>query len=366
MKVLFINSVCGVGSTGRICAEQADRYEKEGHTVKIAYGRGKVSMQAERYAVRIGGRFNDKIGAIHTRLTDKHGFGNRLATKKFLKWADDYDPDLIWLHNLHGYYINVEMLFEWIKSRPDMQVKWTLHDCWAFTGHCSHFAYVKCDKWKTQCENCVQKNEYPSSILLDNSRQNYIRKKNAFCGVKNLSLICPSNWLGNLVKQSFLREYSVEVIHNTIDLSVFKPTTSDFRLKYGLQNKKIVLGVAFGWGERKGYNDFFKLADLLDNSYQIVLVGVSKKQKKALHKNILGIEKTYDKKEMAQIYTAADVFLNLTYEDNYPTVNLEAIACGTPVITYNSGGSPESAGDDAIVIDAGDIESVATVIKSMI
>lgn len=342
MKVLFINSVCGIGSTGRICTDLAQQFEKEGHTVKIAYGRSNyVPEQFQKYAVRIGTDWDAKLHALQTRLFDTHGFGSKRATKQFLQWADQYNPDLVWLHNIHGYYINVEMLFNWLKSRPQTQIKWTLHDCWAFTGHCAHFTMANCNKWQIHCEKCPQLHRYPASFT-DNCKNNFDRKKSAFTGVKNMTLITPSKWLADLVKQSFLKEYPVEIVYNTIDKSIFKPTPSDFREKYGLENKKIILGVASTWDERKGLNDFIKLAKMLDDKYSIVLVGLTDKQIKSLPKNCLGIKRTNSPQELAAIYTAADVFFNPTYEDNYPTVNLEAQACGTPVITYDTGGCRET------------------------
>lgn len=364
MKVLFINAVCGTGSTGKICAELAEQFERDGHEAKIAYGRhAYVPEKYQKYAVRIGSDTDVKLHAVMTRLTDRHGLGSKKATEKFLKWAEEYSPDLLWLHNIHGYYLNYEMLFAWIKRHPEMEVKWTLHDCWAFTGHCSHFTYVKCFKWQSACEKCVQKNRYPASNLLDNSKENFLRKKKAFTGVKKLSIITPSKWLADIVKQSFLKEYSVEVVYNKIDTTVFRPTPSNFREKFGLADKKILLGVASTWDDRKGLYDFYKLSDMLDDRYAIVLVGLSDKQMQELPKKIIGVKRTNGQKELAEIYTAADVFVNLTYEDTYPTVNLEARACGTPVITYKTGGSPESAGEDAIVVEVGDIEDVARQIE---
>ena len=364
MNVLMINVSCGVGSTGRICIDLAAEFEKNGDNVKIAYGRDDVLKQYKKYAVRIGSDLDVRLHGIYTRLTDRHGFASKNATKKFLKWADEYNPDLLWLHNIHGYYINIEMLFEWIKSRPNMQVKWTLHDCWAFTGHCSYFAMVKCEQWKTHCSYCVQKSRYPKSFVVDNCRQNFERKRAAFCGVKNMTLITPSKWLADLVKESFLKEYPIEVVYNEIDRNVFKPTPSDFREKYGLTDKKVVLGVASVWDERKGLQDFFKLREKLDESYAIVIVGLSKKQLKDLPKNIIGISRTNNAKELAEIYTAADVFVNPTYEDNYPTVNLEAQACGTMVITYDTGGSPESVNKE-FVVKTGNMEKIAALINNI-
>lgn len=363
MRVLFINAVCGTGSTGRICAELAEKYEKEGCEVKIAYGRhAYVPEKYQKYAVRIGSDMNVKLHAMMTRLTDRHGLGSKRATKVFLEWAEEYSPDLLWLHNIHGYYINYEMLFDWIKKHPNMEVKWTLHDCWAFTGHCSYFTMAKCEQWKTHCMHCSQSRRYPASYI-DHCQSNYDRKKAAFSGVKNMTLITPSQWLADLVKESFLGEYPVEVHYNKIDTNVFKPTPSDFRKRYGLQNKKIVLGVASIWDERKGLNDFLKLSEMLDERYTIVLVGLSKKQLKNLPKNIIGISRTNSTKELAEIYTAADAFVNPTYEDNYPTVNLESQACGTPCITYRTGGSIESVDEDCIA-EVGDILGLCKIIQS--
>lgn len=342
MKILQINSVCGIRSTGRIATDIAESYILEGHECRIAYGREIVPEKYKDLSYRIGNETAVKFNGLKARIFDTEGFNAKNETIVFLKWAEEYNPDLLWLHNLHGYYINVKMLFDWIKSRPQMEVRWTLHDCWAFTGHCSHFAYVKCDKWKNECVRCLQTHEYPRSILLDNSKNNYYWKRETFCGVKNMTIVTPSYWLANLVKQSFLKEYRIEVIHNKIDNISFKPTMSDFRNRYGLDNKKIILGVASAWCEKKGLGDFIRLSEMLSESYQIVLVGITEKQKKKIPKKILCLPRTNSKTELAEIYTAADIFLNLTYEDTYPTVNLEAQACGTPCITYQTGGSVES------------------------
>lgn len=355
MRVLFINAVCGTGSTGKICGALAQEYEQQGHIAKIAYGRdGFVPEQYQKYAVRIGNDLDVRLHGVFTRFTDRHGFGSRVATKRFLDWAEAYDPDMLWLHNIHGYYINIELLFGWIKSRPRMQVKWTLHDCWTFTGHCSHFSFVGCDKWRTGCHTCPQKGEYPATVLLDNSKWNYGRKKALFTGIPNMTIITPSQWLADLVKESFLKEYPVEVRYNTINTEVFKPTPSDFREKHGLQDKKLILGVASTWTRRKGIDDFVKLAGMLDDSCRIVLVGLTAEQAKQMPENIISIPRTNSPQELAEIYTAADVLFNPTYEDTYPTVNLEAQACGTRVITYDAGGSRETLyADDSIIVEKG-------------
>ena len=363
MKVLLINGVCGTGSTGKICAQLAEDFEKEGHTVKIAYGRdGFVPEQYQKYAVRIGSDLDVRLHGVYTRLTDRHGFAGRAATRKFLRWAEEYNPDLLWLHNIHGYYLNIEMLFQWIKSRPHMQVKWTLHDCWAFTGHCAYFDFAGCDRWKTGCYRCPQKKAYPATALLDSSAINFEKKRALFTGVPNMTLITPSKWLADLVKESYLGEYPVEVVYNTINTDIFKPTAGDFREKHGLEDKKVILGVASVWEKRKGLEDFVKLAGMLDDGFRIVLVGLTAEQAKQMPANVIAIPRTNSPQELAQIYTTADVFFNPTYEDNYPTVNLEAQACGTRVVTYDTGGSPETLNDTGIVVPKGDLAAAINAI----
>lgn len=365
MKILMLNVVCGIRSTGRICTDLAKSLEDEGHIVRIAYGRETVPKQYQEHAVRIGNNANVYINAFKARLFDNEGLNAKVSTRKFLKWAEEYNPDLLWLHNIHGYYINYQMLFQWIKSRPQMRVKWTLHDCWAFTGHCTYFSMAKCEKWKTSCSQCVQKKSYPESLLFDRCFDNFEKKRRSFCGVNNMTLITPSKWLACLVKESFLNEYPVEVCYNTVDTSIFKPTPSDFKQRMGINKKKIVLGVASTWSARKGLQDFIKLAGLLNEAYVVVLVGLTGKENISIPKNIIGITRTNDVKELAAIYTVAEVFVNLTYEDNYPTVNLEALACGTPVITYETGGSGECLnGKNGKVFKQGDVVSVANYLNN--
>ncbi len=363
MKVLMINSVCGIRSTGRICTDIAQVLEKNGHECKIAYGRECVPEQYQKYAYRIGSDLGVKIHAGLSRIFDDTTFHSKRATKKFVEWIKQYDPDVIHLHNLHGYYLHIGELFKYLKT-CGKKIIWTLHDCWLFTGHCAYFDFVGCDKWQTGCFACPQKKNYPQSLLKDNSRKNYERKKSLFTGIPNLTLVTPSKWLATLVKQSFLKEYLVDVIPNGIDLEMFKPTESDFRIKYKLEGKKVILGVASVWEKRKGLDDFIKLSEIVDNEYQVVLVGVSEEQKKLLPQNIIGITRTNSVKELAEIYTAADVFVNLTYEDNYPTVNLEAQACGTPVITYKTGGSVESVPSECVV-EKGDLEAVVNILRKL-
>lgn len=359
----MINSVCGIRSTGRICTDLADALTAQGHEVKIAYGRETVPEKSRKYAVRIGSNTDNKLHGLRSRLFDDTGFGSKRATKRFIEWVKSYDPDVVHLHNIHGYYINIELLFRYL-AEAEKPVIWTLHDCWSFTGHCAYFDYAECDRWKTGCHNCPQKKEYPSSMLADRSKKNWEAKKKLFTAVKDMVFVTPSEWLAEILRQSYFGKYPVKVINNDIDLSVFRPTEGDFREKNGLTGKKMLLGVASVWDRRKGLKDYIKLSEKLDDNYRIVLVGLSEEQIKQLPENVIGISRTNNTKELAEIYTAADYFLNLTYEDNYPTVNLEAQACGTPVISYRTGGSTESAVRFGTVVEKGAVGDVLKLIQS--
>lgn len=339
MKVLQINSVCGIGSTGRIAIDIHNLLIEHGHESYIAYGRN-LPKNCD-IAIKIGTKFDNYAHVAKTRMFDMHGFGSKKATTEFIEKVKELDPDIIHLHNIHGYYINTEILFNYLK-KVNKPVIWTLHDCWTFTGHCSYFDYADCDKWKTGCYDCPEKKSYPSSRLLDNSKSNYLRKKEIFNGINCMTIVTPSMWLAKLVKESFLGEYPIKIINNGIDLNVIKPTESNFRERYNLEAKFIILGVANIWDRRKGFEHFIELSQKLVFDEVIIMVGLTKKQKKELPNNIIGITRTNNVKELAEIYTAADVFVNTTLEDNFPTTNLEALACGTPVITFQTGGSVES------------------------
>lgn len=362
MKILMINSVCGIRSTGRICTDIADALEKQGHEVKIAYGRFDVPEQCKKYAVKIGNQLGVYFHIGESLLMDNSGMLSKKVTEQFISWVKEYNPDVIHLHNIHGYYIHVPTLFNYLKE-CNKKILWTLHDCWTFTGHCAYFDFVDCKKWKTGCFHCELKHEYPPCVLLDRSKENYLVKKNMFTGISNMTLITPSKWLADLVKESYLKEYDVKVIHNQINYDVFYPVASNLKEKYHILNKKVVLGVASIWEKRKGLDDFIQLSKKLNDDYVIVLIGLNKKQLKSIPKNVIGIEHTSNVQELAQWYSCADVFLNLTYEDNYPTTNLEAIACGTPVITYNTGGSPESAKYYGMTVGKGNLEEVADIVN---
>lgn len=344
MTIFEINSV-SYGSTGRIMFQIADCINQSGGMAytSTSYTKPRGEKYPSTY-YRIGGISGKAAHIVLAKITGWHGCYSHYATYRLIKKIKQVKPDIIHLHNLHGWYLNWPLLFDFLKQ-SGIPVVWTLHDCWAFTGHCPHFVAVGCDKWKTGCFHCQLYKQYPGCFF-DDSKKQYALKMGCFTGVPNLTIVTPSQWLSNLVKQSFLKEYPTAVINNGIDLTIFKPTFSDFRIKYNLINRTIVLGVAFDWSLRKGINEFKKLAEELPDKYAIVLVGVSDSIVKTLPKQIVSIPCTQSPKELAEIYSAADLFVNPTLEDNFPTVNLEALACGTPVITYQTGGSPESLTED--------------------
>jgi len=365
MRILMINSVCGIRSTGRICTDIATALTKKGHEVKIAYGREHVPTQYRDYAVKIGSGMDVNRHVLQARIFDNAGFGSKAATRKFITWVKEYDPDIIHLHNLHGYYIHVGELFSYLKT-CGKKILWTLHDCWAFTGHGAYFDTLECEK-NGRCHHSSQKNDYPKS-LIDFSSRNFERKKNLFTGVPNLTLITPSEWLANLVRNSFLKEYSVTVIHNGIDTTIFKPRVLEakkLRKKFRLEGKQVLLGVASIWDQRKGLDDLLELSAQLKSYQQLVLIGLSKEQLTKLPKEIIGLTTTDSAEELSAWYTLADVFINPTTQDNYPTTNLEAIACGTPVVSYPTGGSIESTHMYGIVCSDRTVTSILESLKEV-
>ena len=363
MKILMINVVCGIRSTGRICTDLAAALEKLGHEVKIAYGRETVPEKFQKYAVRIGNDRDVKLHGLKARAADGCGFGSRKATEKFIAWVKAYDPDVIHLHNLHGYYIHIGVLFDYLK-KSGKKVFWTLHDCWAFTGHAAYCEAAGCERWITGCHSCPKLRDYPASVL-DRSAGNWAKKKKILSGLPDMTIITPSYWLAGLVSKSFLGQYSVEVIHNGVDLSVFRPGAGDDAGKrLGAGDRKIALGVAALWEERKGLNDLIRLSGMLNDQWCIVIVGVSDELKKELPESIIAVGRVSSPAELAKLYSAADVYVNPTYEDNYPTTNIEAIACGTPVLTYQTGGSGESAELFGRTVEKGNIEALKESIET--
>lgn len=336
IRILAIN-LGTFGSTGSIVKSIGSLADREGFEYAIAVPYEPEKPDESYYM--IGNLLSRKINPVMAIVTGMDGCFAKLQTQKFIQRIDRFQPDIIHLHNIHYSFLNYAMLFKHIKKKK-ISVVWTLHDCWSFTGHCPHFMYEQCEKWKTGCTACPKYHSYPKSIF-DNSRFMWKKKKEWFTGIPQATIVSPSQWLADRVGESFLKEYPRKIIPNGIDLSVFRPVSSDFRQKHDLQNKKLVLGVAYGWDDKKGLDVFIELSQKLPEGYQVVLVGTDPEVDKLLPKSILAIPRTQNRQELAQIYSAADVFVNPTREDTFPTVNLEANACGTPVVTFRTGGSPE-------------------------
>lgn len=361
MKIVQINATCGVGSTGKICTSVSKLLTEKGIENYILYSSGKSGFPN---AISCANKFYTKFQALKSRIFGNYGFNSVAETKLIIKKLDEINPDIVHLHNIHGHDCHLGLLFNYLKEK-NIKLFWTFHDCWAFTGYCPHFDMLGCDNWQTECKNCPQKKYH--SFIFDRSNILFKAKKELLKDL-DLTIITPSEWLCGKVKQSFLKYYPVKVINNGINLDVFKPIQSEFRKEREIkEDVKIILGVAFGWSERKGLDIFYELSKRLDNSkYQIVLVGTNEKIDKILPENIISIHRTNNQEELAKIYTAADVFVNPTREENYPTVNMEAIACGCPVITFNTGGSAEILSQSSgIVVECDDIDGLLTAIDDV-
>lgn len=357
MIIAQINATCGAGSTGKICISVSELLSENGVENYIFYSSGSSDYPL---GIKYANEIAIKMQTLVSRIFGNYGFEAKIATKKLINKLEKINPDVIHIHNIHSHNCNLEILFKYIKKK-NIKVYWTFHDCWTFTGYCTHFDMIGCEKWKTECNNCVQYRYF--SWFFDRSKYLFNKKKQLVLGI-NLTIITPSEWMAGLVKQSFLKGYPIKVINNGIDLNIFKPTKSNFREKYNLKDKYIILGVAFGWGKRKGLDIFIELSKRLDNSYQIVLVGTDDNVDKELPQKIISIHRTQNQNELAEIYTAADLFVNPTREENYPTVNMEAIACGTPVVTFNTGGSPEMLDSTCgTVVKKNDIDGIYNEIK---
>lgn len=366
MKILQINATCGIGSTGRIVIDIGDVLKQKGFKNYIAYGYYTSELNNALKLKWGRKKYSLYVELLKTRLSGRHGFTSKYATIKLINWIEEVTPDVIHLHNLTGGYLNVEILFDYLK-KANIPIVWTLHDCWSFTGHCTHFSIHKCEKWQTMCYKCPEKNGFPKRWFFDRSKEQWKKKREIFTSLPNMTLVTPSNWLEGLVKLSYLKKYPTIVINNGIDLETFKHTNNSIREHYGLEEKKIVLAVASTWGERKGYRYVLDVANKLDDSYKVIIVGINEKNKKLLPRNIIGVTRTNNIKELVELYSAADVFINTTLEDNFPTTNLESLACGTPVITFNTGGSIESVDETTgMIVKQGDVGALTAAIEKVI
>lgn len=365
MPKLFQICVEGnTGSTGTIAEAIGELVLQNGWESYIAHGRFPRSSKSQ--IIRIGSDFDVILHGIKTRLFDQHGLGSCYATKLLIHQMRKIKPDIIHLHHLHGYYINIELLFNYL-SDADVPVIWTFHDCWSITGHCAHFDFAGCYKWKTECNHCPQKKEYPTSFFIDRSTKNYYLKKLLFTSIKKMVVVPVSDWLKNIVNESFMKDIPIQTIHNGIDTSIFKPQNNgiEIREKYDINKKFMLLGVASPWTRKKGLNDFIQLSKLLKKDEIIVLVGLNNSQIKHLPQNIIGLTRTENRQQLIDLYSAADLFINPTWEDNFPTTNLESLACGTPLVTYKTGGSVEAVSPDTgYIVEKGDLPELIKVIRN--
>lgn len=362
MPILIqIDSCLGKGSTGRITESIGLIMKRLGWDCYVVHG-DRYAGETKLESMKTVSRVQEYLHALGSILFDRHGLFSSSQTRRIMEKVRDMKPDIIQLHCVHGYYINYEILFEFLHGM-DVPVVWTFHDCWAFTGHCAHFDFAGCDKWKTGCYACELLKEYPRSVFIDNSKDNWLRKRKSFTSVDKLHIVAVSKWLSDIVGHSFMQKYPIEVIHNGIDLSVFKRVDNNIREQYGISSDEtLVLGVATAWGKDKGLNDFVRLSQ--EPAIKVVLVGVSEEVRKLLPENIIAVNRTESRQKLAEFYSAADMLVNPTYNDSFPTVNLEALACGTPVVTYRTGGSPEAIdAETGAVVEKGDYAGLLSHIR---
>lgn len=355
--LLQINVSANWGSTGKIAESIGLASIRHGWKSYIAYGRYCNSSQS--HLIKIGTKIDPYLHYVHQRIFDDEGLCSKNATHQLIKTIKDLGPDIVQLHNIHDHYLNYRLLFEYL-NRTDIKVVWTFHDCWAFTGHCFHFVTKKCKRWKTQCYGCPLQHEYPKT-LLDHSDENFSLKKNLFTKNKNLTIVACSEWMAQFVRDSFLQDKPLYVIHNGVDLDIFKAKPNE-----KVQKIFKVLAVSNVWNKDKGIDDILTLRNLLPEDYTMTIVGLNEKQLKKLPLGIKGIQRTQNVQELVKLYSEAAVLINPTYADTFPTVNLEALACGTPVITYRTGGSPEAVDEKTgVVVEQGDVNGLVEAIYRM-
>lgn len=360
--LIQINTTLNFGSTGRIAEQIALLAQEYGWKCYIAHGARYVN-KSQIKSIQIGTKFGNIFHAFLGEFLGMHGLGSVIATWWFIRKVKRIKPDIVHLHNIHGYYINIRLLFNFL-AKEKIPVVWTLHDCWSFTGHCTHFEHGGCYKWINECHDCPLLMAQYKSRIVDRSKNNYLIKKTLYNKMDNMTIVPVSNWLAELVSQSILKRFHIQVIRNGIDLSIFSPTPSDIKGKLGIgKNQKMILGVVSSGF--KGKKEFARLSK--DKHYQIVIVGVKKEWMRDVPSNVICIARTNSQKELAEYYNAADVFVNPTDNDTLPTVNIEALACGTPVVTYQSGGSPETIDENTgIAVKRGDCLALTNAIEEIL
>ncbi len=361
-KILVeINVACNVMSTGRIAEQIGVKAKKHGWDVYMVHG-GRYKGSSELKTYQIQSKWSDyKHFLWDSFICGRAGLGSTNETEGFLMFLDEIKPTVVHLHNIHGYFINYKLLLNYLAGR-NIPVVWTMHDCWPITGHCAYFDSIDCQKWKSCCHNCELLRSYPKSLIRDTSKETYLLKKQLFSLMPNITLVPVSEWLGDITRQSMAKDHAkIRVIHNGIDINIFRPTST--KPKGG---KFRILGVANGFSGRKGLHDFNKLREILPNNFEITMVGLIGAEIKQIKPGIKGYARTSTIEELVRLYNEADVYINPTYSDNFPTTNIEALACGTPVITYKTGGSPEAVDEKTgVVIEQGDVVGLAEAIKLM-
>lgn len=362
MKTLLqINVDSNANSTGVIASQIGELAISKGWESYIAYSRS--LRESKNKNIKIGNSFTYKMHWWFTRFFDCQGLLSIFSTLRFISKIKQIAPNIIHIHVIHDYYINYPLLFRFLKKR-DIPVVWTMHDCWAVTGHCAHFDYVGCERWKTTCYSCPQRRSYSPS-LIDNSRCNHVLKKKFLTSVPNLTIVSVSNWLSTIFEQSFLSSFDNRKIYNGIDLNIFRISQTFVVEKYNLLNKKILVAVSSTWTEKKGLLDYIELAKILDNNFQVVLIGyIAEKYKKIIPREILTIPRTKDQQELVEWYNAADVVLNLSYEETFGLTTIEGFACGTPSIVGHKTASPELVSEDTgIVVECGNVNQIIKAIN---
>ena len=362
MKLLQINVDANNGSNGSIAQELGREALRRGWESYIAYGRR--SVPSESTLIRIGNDLDVKIHGIQSRLFDNHGLASKSATRQFLKSVDEIRPNLIHLHNIHGYYLNYKLLFEYFKEK-NIPIVWTFHDCWPFTGHCGYFESVQCEKWKTGCHSCELRKFYPKSLFLDRSSRNFRLKKSLFTSINSLHITTVSKWLMSKVRDSFFRDYPISTVYNFVNEKIFSPNVERInRCDYGLDDRKILIGAAANWVPSKGIPDFNALAGSLSDKYQIVMVGVTEEVKNQISSNVHCLSRVESPQKLAALYAEADILLNLSRQETFGMTTLEAMACGTPGISYNNTACPEVLSNDTgVIVPTGNIKAVEEAIE---
>jgi glycosyltransferase involved in cell wall biosynthesis len=354
--LLQLNCTANWGSTGKIAEQIGVRAQQKGWKVYMAYGR-KI-LPSSLQTICVGHKLSPYLHYAENRLLDHEGLGSRFETQRLIKKIQVIHPDVVHLHNIHDHWLNYKLLFEYL-NRTDIKVVWTLHDCWSYTGGCSHYTLLNCNKWQTECKNCVR-----SHLLRDYSNQQFHLRKDLFTANMNLTLVSVSKWLEGEVRKSFLKDAHIQTILNGVDVNLFRPIkVSDINNKYNLHGKFVLVAAATAWSSAKGLEDYKVLATLLPSDCTLILIGLNEKQLRSLPQSIIGLPRTANVQELVEFYSRADVVMNLSYQESFGLTTVEGLACGSPSIVYNATASPELVTPETgIVVEPGDIHGVLSAI----